>query len=55
MKSEFFGHRKGAFTNALDSRLGKFRTADGGTVFLDEIGDLPLDIQPKLSIPWNSL
>jgi DNA-binding NtrC family response regulator len=48
VESEFFGHKKGSFTNAVDDRLGKFRTADGGTVFLDEIGDLPLDIQPKL-------
>ena len=48
VESEFFGHKKGSFTNAVDNRIGKFRTADGGTVFLDEIGDLPLDIQPKL-------
>jgi len=47
-ESELFGFAKGAFTGADKDRLGKFRTADGGTVFLDEIGDMPLDIQPKL-------
>ncbi len=48
VESELFGHRKGAYTGAETDRLGLFRTADGGTVFLDEIGDLPSSIQPKL-------
>ena len=48
IESELFGHRKGAFTGADADRLGKFRSADGGTIFLDEIGDLPPEIQPKL-------
>jgi transcriptional regulator with GAF, ATPase, and Fis domain len=47
-ESEFFGHVKGAYYGAKAERLGKFRAADGGTIFLDEIGDLPLEIQPKL-------
>jgi transcriptional regulator with GAF, ATPase, and Fis domain len=46
--SELFGHRRGAFTGAVESRKGAFESADGGTIFLDEIGELPLDIQPVL-------
>ncbi|TPG63031.1 sigma 54-interacting transcriptional regulator [Hymenobacter nivis] len=48
IESELFGHEKGAFTGAAERRIGKFELADGGTIFLDEIGELPLDLQAKL-------
>ncbi|HEX8796134.1 MAG TPA: sigma 54-interacting transcriptional regulator [Polyangiaceae bacterium] len=47
-ESTLFGHEKGAFTGATSKRLSPFVEANGGTVFLDELGELPLDIQPKL-------
>jgi two-component system nitrogen regulation response regulator GlnG len=48
LESELFGHERGSFTGAVDSRPGRFREARGGTLFLDEIGDMPLELQAKL-------
>ncbi|CAN5449162.1 hypothetical protein BH10BAC3_BH10BAC3_32100 [soil metagenome] len=48
IESELFGHEKGAFTGAIERKIGRFELADGGTVFLDEIGELPIDLQAKL-------
>ena len=48
VESELFGHEKGAFTGAIAKRIGRFELADGGTIFLDEIGEIPLEVQVKL-------
>ncbi len=47
-EATLFGHERGAFTGAIDKRLSPFQEADGGTIFLDELGELPLEVQPKL-------
>src|SRR5258708_26725654 len=48
LESELFGHERGAFTGAITQKIGRLELADQGTLFLDEVGDIPIDIQPKL-------
>src|SRR5438045_5252067 len=48
VESELFGHEKGAFTGAISQKIGRLELADQGTLFLDEVGDIPIEIQPKL-------
>jgi formate hydrogenlyase transcriptional activator len=48
LESELFGHERGAFTGAISQKVGRLELADQGSLFLDEVGDIPVEIQPKL-------
>ena len=54
IESELFGYEKGAFTGADKRRTGRFEAADDGTIFLDEIGNIPVEVQEKIHVSWST-